>query len=80
MATPGDGEGTPTMAPLTQADIPAVVQTVAEALKDQLRPPPSDAGHVDPANPGEGTAPRPGKSLLLRLAPITAGKRGLSTT
>ena len=78
MTTTGDGEDTPSLRPLTRADVPAVVRAVAEALKDQLkeeRPPapPTDAGHRDP---GEGTAPPPGKSLLLRLALFRAAKLG----
>ena len=61
----GDGSGVP--APLTQADIPAVVQAVAEALKDQLkeqRPPPPADGNREPADPGEGTSARTSKLLL----------------
>lgn len=77
-----DGEGTTPPAPLTQADIPAVVRAVAEALKDQLKdmrsPAPSDAGSGRPVDPGEGTAPRPGKPLL-RLAQSSAAKFGLYT-
>ena len=81
MTTTGDGEDMPTPPPLTQADIPAAVRAVAEALNDQLkeaRPPapPTDAGHRDPADPGVGTAPRPCKSLLFRLALFRAAKLG----
>ena len=81
MATIHDGEDTPTPPPLTRADILAVVRAVVEALKDQLkevRPPvpTTNAGHRDPADLGEGTAPRPGKLLLLRLAPFSAAKLG----
>ena len=70
MTTP-EGEKTgrspPTpSAPLTQADIPAVVKQVAEALMDQLkelRPPLSTDGSEEPADPGEGTSAKASKPL-----------------
>ena len=68
MATQGgEGSGLPTpSAPLTKADIPAVVRQVAEALMDQLKeqhPPPSADGGGEPADPGEGTSAKASKSL-----------------
>ncbi len=68
MTTPeGERTGLPTpSAPLTQADIPAVVQQVAEALMDQLkerRPPPSADGGGEPSDPREGNSEKASKSL-----------------
>jgi hypothetical protein len=69
MTTP-EGERTglpPPSAPLTQADTPAMVQAVAEALVDQLkeqRPSPSAVVGREPADPGEGTSAKASKSLL----------------
>ena len=53
-------------APLTQADILAVVQAVTAALQEQLKeqcPSPPANGDDDPADPGEGTSTQGGKLL-----------------
>lgn len=70
--TNGSGTQPEPAVPLTQADIPAVVQavtaTLQERLKEQRPPPPADGDH-DPTDPGEGTSTQSGKLPAIIYSP-----------
>ena len=69
MATQRNG-GTQPAAPLTQADIPAVVQAVTAALQDQLKEHCLAEGNHDPTDTGEGMSAQADKLLLISTVTV----------